>query len=120
MQSDFENHTMCFIIRRGFSSVCNWTRTLNPLVRKRTLNDLAKLAERDMTRTCVRDMTRTYSHLAVWFLIFIPLLVSFQKLSSDLIFQKFEKLNNISLGQKRSLYKKTCYLKPLNRVCIKN
>ena len=102
MQSDFENHTMCFIIRRGFSSVCNWTRTLNPLVRKRTLNDLAKLAERDMTRTCVRDMTRTYSHLAVWFLIFIPLSVSFQKLSSDLIFQKFEKLNNISLGQKRS------------------
>ena len=36
-------------------SDCNWTRTQNHLVLKRTLNHLAKLAKR------VRDMTRTYS-----------------------------------------------------------
>ena len=34
---------------------CNWIRTHNHLVHKRTLNDLAKLARR------VREMTRTYS-----------------------------------------------------------
>ena len=32
-------------------SDCNWTRIQNHLVLKRTLNHLAKLAVRDMTRT---------------------------------------------------------------------
>ena len=43
---------------------CNWTRTQNHLVLKRTLNHLAKLAaiECGFTLKRVRDMTRTYSH----------------------------------------------------------
>ena len=42
-------------------SDCNWIRTNNHLVHKRTLNHLAKLAT-GFTLKRVRDMTRTYSH----------------------------------------------------------
>ena len=43
-------------------SGCSWTRTQNHIVRKRTLNHLAKLAESGFTLKRVHDMARTYSH----------------------------------------------------------
>ena len=42
---------------------CNWTRTHNHLVRKRTLNHLAKLTRFTLKRES--DMTRTYSHITL-------------------------------------------------------
>ena len=56
-----------------FTGDCNWTRTQNHLVRKRTLNHFSLASSKEFlgiqatiaygfTPKCVRGMTKTYSH----------------------------------------------------------
>ena len=76
------------------SHICNWTRTQNHLVLKRTLNHLVKLE----TLKRVRDMTRTYSHshiylqLRTWdhYHVFLTAMLVFTRLLLDEIYHLIE------------------------------
>ena len=70
-----------------YMCICNWTRTQNHLVLKRTLNHLAKL-ECGFTLKRVRDMTRTYSHFYSSLLISFDFIKNAQKYQSKYFHQQ--------------------------------